>query len=150
MKIAQYIHYRWRHDATLSALLPPAQVATGIYFPSDPGSVYGTITLPGGAPSSRTNDGLVVAVVTVRVQVHHDNYDSGLTIARAVADAFDRSDFWMHSTSSSSSSGETGAGCDKVICCQLAGPWEELQDDDTGEWDFVMDFDCRVSLEDGY
>lgn len=136
MNLAQYVHTRWAADGTLNGLLPVASVSTGRYFAADPGSRFATITLPGGSYDSRHNDGSAVNRTTVRIQVHHDNYDLGLAIANAVLSAFNRSEFAL-------------SGTDRTINMQATGPPMELQNDETAEWDFVIDFDCLVHLATG-
>lgn len=136
MNLAQYIHTQWAADATLNGLMDSDRVTTGIYFEDDPGSRFGTITLPGGAYRQRFNDGGALNETLVRIQVHHDDYDLGLAIANAVLAVFNRSDFDL-------------SGSDKVINIQAEGPPAELQDVITGEWDFVIDLRAVVHLATG-
>lgn len=125
--IAQYLHTRWAADETLNSLMDASVVTTGIYFQSEPGSRFATITLPGGAYRQRFNDGSALTERLVRIQVHHDNYDLGLQIADAVMSAFNLSEFDL-------------SGSDRVINMHADGPPAELQDPGTGEWDWIVDF----------
>lgn len=136
MNLAQYIHSRWAADGTLNGLMDSSLVTTGIYFENNPGSRFATITLPGGLYRQRFNDQGALNETIVRIQVHYDNYDLGLLIANAVLAAFNRADFDL-------------SGTDKVINIQADGPPAELQDPETGEWDFVMDLVAVVHLATG-
>jgi hypothetical protein len=133
MNLAQAIHTRWAADTVLNGLLPVTQVMTGIYVAGEPGSRYATVALCGGRFEGAANDGSSIDTVTIRIQVHHDDYDTGRSIADAVLASFDRSSFSLSPT-------------DKVICMQRTGLPTETQDAASRRWSWAIDFQCRVSL----
>jgi hypothetical protein len=133
MNLGYYLHSRWQASPPLNGLLPVEKVMTGLYFAADPGSSYATITLPGGAVEGYANDGSSVDSVTVRIQVHDADYDQGGAIVQALLATFDRSDFPL-------------SGNDRVLSMQKTGMPVETQDPHTGQWDWTVDFKCRVYL----
>jgi hypothetical protein len=133
MNLGAYLHSRWRASPSLNDLLPVEKVMTGLYFAADPGSSYATITLPGGAVEGYANDGSSVDSVKVRFQVHDADYDRGGAIVEALLATFDRSDFAL-------------SGNDRVLSMQKCGSPQETQDARTGQWDWIVDFQCRVYL----
>jgi hypothetical protein len=133
MNLAQALHSRWASNRTLNALLPVTQVMTGIYVAGEPGSRYATVSLRGGRFEGAANDGSSIDTVSVRIQVHHDDYDQGQAVAEAVLAAFDGSSFPV-------------SPIDKVICMRRKGLPKETQDAAGGRWNWMLDFDCRVSL----
>jgi len=136
MNLAQAIHARWAADARLDALLPVARVMTGTCFAADPGTRFATITLPGGTFEGYANDGSSLSTVLVRIQVHHDDYDGGQAVTEAVLAAFGRAELSL------------SAG-GKVLCMQPAAVPQEVQDPENGQWDWLIDFQCRVHLPAG-
>lgn len=135
MNLSQVLQTQWAADSTLNGLLPAANVNTGIYFNAAPTFPYATITRPGGTVESRANDGTRIDALTVRITVYHgaDYYDEGVTIAQAVDDAFDNTNFNL-----------TG---DKVLVMQIDGPPEEIQDQESGNWYWICDFTARIEME---
>jgi hypothetical protein len=131
MNLAQVLHARWAATAALNELLPVGKVMTGAYFAANPGTRYGTITLPGSRTTGFFNDQSSLEVMTVRVRIHHDDYDQGQAIVAALLAAFDRSEFSL-------------ADGSRVVCMQRSGLPQEMQDPRTGQWDWVTDFQCRV------
>jgi hypothetical protein len=133
MNLGSYLHSRWQASPPLNDLLPVEKVMTGLYFAADPGSSYATIMLPGGTVEGYANDGSSVDNVTVRFQVHDADYDHGGAIVVALLVTFDRSDFAL-------------SGNDRVLSMQKTGMPRETQDPHTGQWDWIVDFKCRVYL----
>jgi hypothetical protein len=133
MNLGYYLHSRWQSNPQLNDLLPAENVMTGLYFTADPGASYATIALPGGTVDGYANDGSSVDNVTVRIQVHNAQYDAGSAIVAALLAAFDRCDFAL-------------SGNDRVLSMQKTGMPEERQDPQTGQWDWIVDFKCRVYL----
>jgi hypothetical protein len=131
MNLAEAIQTRWAATPSLCALLPAGQVMTGIYFAQTPPLRFATIALRGGTVEGYANDGSSIDTAAVRIQVHHDQYDQGAAIVAAVLAAFDRSDFAMGAT-------------DRVLCVQKSGVPSEAQDPQTGQWDWLIDFNCRL------
>jgi hypothetical protein len=119
-------------------LLPVADLQTGTYFKTDPAFPSATLTRPEGVVASRTNGDIRTDTLTVRFAVYHgaDSYDEGVIIAQAVDDAFDKLAF------------DLGDG-DRVISMMLDGPPGELQDDETGNWTWVIDFTCMIEMASG-
>ena len=142
MNLAQVIHTRWAADATLNGLLAAStKVVTGRHFAEDPGDSWAFVEMLGGPYESRTNDPTAVANVTVRFTVHYgadgaDNHTSCGTACNAIHDVFDNTDFAL-------------ANSDHVLCMRAAGIPAEVQDEDTGDWEFVVDYNCRVRLAAG-
>ena len=136
MILSDYIHTRWENDTTLNGLLDIAYFVTGTHFREDPGSTYATLTFPGGDRLAWTNNGAQIVRELARITVHHDNYDTGRQIMNAVMSAFDQAEFNLSSS-------------DEVINMKLNTTPTQIQDEETGEWDFVIDFDCIVDLADG-
>lgn len=132
MDLGQVIHAQWAADETLNGLLPATKVMTGLYFASDPGYPYGTITLPGGPPGGWSNDAAKLNQVTVVVAVYHDHgsYDACKAIADRVVDLFDKTDFAL-------------TGSDKCLSIRAGEP-QEIQDQDSGDWTFVVTLECSV------
>jgi hypothetical protein len=133
MNLGYYLHARWQASPSLNGLLPVDKVMTGLYFTVDPGPSYATITLPGGTAEGYANDGSSVDNVAVRVQVHDSDYDRGGTIVAAILATFDRADFPL-------------SGNDRLLSMQKAGMPRETQDPHTGQWEWTLDFQCRVYL----
>jgi len=137
MHLGRVIQTRWAANGTLQGLLPASKVMVGIYFAEDPIFPYGTITLPGTGPSARANDGAATNTVIVRVAVYHDrnHYDACKAIADAVQSAFESTNFSL-------------TGSDKVLDVRSSIP-QEIQDQETGDWTFVIDLECKVYLAAG-
>ena len=132
MNLAQVIHQRWAAAEPLNTLLPVQRVYTGRSI--DPSTPYAVVSKQGDRPVARLNDGSAVDVLKLRVQVFHDNYDSGTAVVHQVKATFDRTDFAL-------------SGSDKVIDMRRSNDFE--QQDEDGVWRFVIDFDCMVHLASG-
>jgi hypothetical protein len=133
MNLAQAIQARWSAAPQLNGLLPAEEVVTGTYFAAEPGGCYATITLPGGTVEGYANDGSSVENVQVRIQVHDDDYGHGQAVVAALLAALDRADFAL-------------AGADRVLAMQKTGMPQEIQDPRRGQWEWIVDFRCRVYL----
>jgi hypothetical protein len=131
MNLAQLIHARWAAAPQLNDLLSVAKVMTGTFFATDPGARYATVTLPGSRAHGFLNDGSSLEVVTIRLRIHHDDYDLGKAVVDAALAVFDRSEFALSAD-------------ERVINMQRTGLPQELQDPRTGQWDWVIEFHCRV------
>lgn len=137
MNLDAVLRARWAANGALEALLPIANVQTGTYFAKDPTFPYGTITGPGNPPGTRTNEGATVDDVTVRVAIYHDRNrrDDCKAIADAVRTAFNTTRFGL-------------SGTDKVLDIRSGQP-QEINDQETGEWTFVVDLEIKVFLASG-
>jgi hypothetical protein len=132
MDLLKAIHDRWAADATLDALLDSQYVHTGIFQSQSPEPPYATITLTSDSPRLNTNDGSQLREVTVRVSIVHANHDAGRQIVEAVRAAFHRAAFTLD-------------GGSEVINSTLAAN-SELQDSQTGVWQFSLDLLFMVYL----
>ena len=132
MNLAQVIHQRWANATPLNDLLPATQVTTGMSL--DPALPYAVISKQSDRPVERFGDGSAVDEIGIRVQVFHDNHDSGSDIAHQIKAAFDRTNFDL-------------SGSDKVINMERSNDFELQQSD--GVWRFVVDFCCMVQLATG-
>jgi hypothetical protein len=138
MNLSQVLQQQWAANATLEALLPASKLQTGIFFATDPTKPYATLTRPEGVVATRTNGDIRFDTLTVRFAVYHGaaSYDEGVIIAQAVDDAFDKLGF------------DLGDG-DRVIQMMIDGPPGELQDQETGNWTWVIDFTCMIEMASG-
>ena len=132
MNLAQVIHQRWADTAALNDLLPASEVTTGMSL--DPSLPYAVVSKQSDRPVERFGDGSALDEIGVRVQVFHDNHDSGSAIVHQIKAAFDRTDFDL-------------SGSDKVINMERSNDFELQQSD--GVWRFVVDFCCMVQLATG-
>jgi hypothetical protein len=130
MNLTQAIHARWAADETLNRHLPSGQVLTGLALAGVPGP-WASIAVRRGVTEGYTNDGSSVERITVRIQVHHEDYDQGWAAADAVLAAFDRADFPL-------------SDGDRVMSMQKNGMPREVQDPRSGRWEWLLDFTCRV------
>ena len=138
MDIEKQIQLRWAADATLEGLLPVANVAVGLYFKKVPLYPYATITRPGDVPEGYHNDGSSSENVQIRIAVYHQrsSYDEGEAIVDAMKAAFDQAAFSLTGNS------------DKVMHMERLS-YAPLQDQETGDWAFVVDYMCKVFLGSG-
>ena len=132
MNLAEVIHQRWAAAEALNNLLPASRVYTGISV--DPTTPYAVISKESHRPAICYNDGSAVDTVGVRIQVFHDNHDSGAAVLDQVKAALDRTDFAL-------------SGSDKVIDMQRSNDFQRQEED--GVWQFVIDFNCTVHLKSG-
>jgi len=139
VNLSQVIHTRWAADVTLNGLLAAStKVVTGRHFAEDPGTSWAWIEMLGGPYETRMNSEIAVAAVTVRFTVHYavdgaDNHTSCNTACNAIHDVFDNEDFAL-------------ANSDQVLCMRANGIPVEMQDEETGEWEFTVEYTCRVRL----
>jgi hypothetical protein len=132
MNLAQVIHQRWAATEPLDDLLPASRVYTGMSV--DPTRPYAVVTRQSDRPVALFNDGSTVDRVGVRVEVFHDNYDSGAAVVHQIKTAFHLVQFAL-------------SGSDKVISMQRSNDFERQNED--GVWQFVVDFNCTVYLASG-
>lgn len=140
MDLLQVMHERWAADATLEALCPSARVFIGNY-PTDgePTYPYAMLRLDDDIPEAIANDDLEISVIDVEiiVSVNEDAYAIGRSISdrlRVVAKSggpFNHAAFDI----------DTGN-----VSGMTRGIWQEIQDDETGVWDFFCPFDARVQV----
>ncbi len=132
MNLVQAIHQRWASTAALDDLLPAARLQTGMNV--DPTLPYAVVGKESQRPGECYNDGSATAVVGLRIQVFHGQYDAGAAVMLQVEAAFDRADFPL-------------AGGDKVVDMRRVNDSERQTED--GVWQFTCDFQCTVYLAAG-
>jgi hypothetical protein len=132
MNLIQVIHQRWAEAETLSSLLPPARLYTGMSV--DPAMPYAVISKQSDRPATRHGDGSAVDNVLLRIQVFADDYDAAAAIIAQLKAVFDRSSFAL-------------AGRDQVISMLRTNDSETQEND--GVWRMLIDFDCTVYLAEG-
>ena len=132
MKLLEALRYRWAADAALTTLLAVDRVSTG---PADEASIpYAVITRQTQRPVVQHNDAAAIESVRTRIDMFHDNYDSGWAIAQQIKRTYDRTQFDI-------------ANNDRVIDMRRADESDDRDDD--GIWRFTIDFDITVYLENG-
>lgn len=129
MNLEQAIHQRWAANTTLQALLPAENVKTGRSFGDS--TPYATIGRKANRTVFRTNDGSALDETQLKVEVWHDSYDDGRTIAEQVKTVFDRSEFEL-------------SGNDRVV--QMRRTNDSATQDENGVWCFGVEFIASVYL----
>lgn len=137
MNLGKVIQDQWAADATLNGLLASTKVMTELYFAEDPTYPYATIRRPGGGNRRHYNDDAAENLVRVEITIYddHGQRDRCKEIADQVQTVFNRAAFNL-------------SGSDKCLHIDVEEP-AEVQDESTGEWQFVVGLNCLVYLAAG-
>jgi hypothetical protein len=127
MNLLEVIHQRWAAAAELNALLPVSNVYTGLSPVST--TPYAVITKLSERPVAYLNDGSVVSIVGLRIEVFDESYDAAAAVSHQVKAAFDRTEFAL-------------SGSNKVLNMRRADDYYRQRDD--GTWRLAIEFQCTV------
>jgi len=132
MNLIQVIHRRWAAAEALNAVLPAAQVFTGMG--TDPTVPSAVICKRSDRPLESFSNGSGTDLVVVRIEVFCESYDLGAAAIHEIKTAFDRTAFDL----------DDG---DRVLLMRRSNDFENQAA--AGTWQMVIDFECTVELAAG-
>lgn len=132
MNLEQAIHQRWAASEGLNSVLAAERVKTGRSLGDS--LPYANVARLSNRTALRTNAGDALDEVVLRVNVWHDDYDSGRAIVHALKAAFDRADFAL---------------ADGVQVVQMRRTDDSATQHEDGTWQFTVDFLVQVHLPSG-
>ncbi len=135
MTIEKAIHDQWSMSRSLTALVPPERLYTGLppIRDADGDAVtfpYVSLAVAGDAELTRTSSATTLSTERIRFSIYTTSYDEGREIDQTLCDAFNRRTFaWARGR----------------VLDMRPGDRAESEDPQDGVWRITRDFDVRFS-----